>query len=65
MNTRKKAGTLRVAFTLFCALFAIGRRRTWTEGQPAISMAQVVIGAAFGLVVIVATLVAIVAGVTR
>jgi hypothetical protein len=62
---RRKAGALQVAATMFWALFAIGRKNTWHKDGATITLAQAVVGAFVGLIVIVAVLILLVTLATR
>lgn len=48
-----------MAATIFFALFAIGKKNTWEKDGVTVSMAQVVIGAILGSVIVIGLLVAL------
>ncbi len=55
----RRAGVGQVAATIFFALFAIGKKNTWEKDGVTVSMAQVVIGAILGSVIVIGLLVAL------
>jgi len=61
----KKAGPLQVAATIFWALFAIGKKNTWSKNGATVTPAQIVVGAFIGLFILIALLVLLVNFVTR
>jgi hypothetical protein len=61
----RKAGLLQVFVTIFCALFAIGKKNTWQKDGATVSLAQIVVGAFVGMAVLVALLIWLVGFVTR
>ncbi len=61
----KKAGPLQVAATIFWALFAIGKKNTWSKDGATVTPAQIVVGAFIGLSILIALLVLLVRFVTR
>lgn len=57
---RKKAGLWQVAVTVFFALLMIGRKDTWEKEGATVTLAQMVIGAIIGAVVVIGALVLLV-----
>jgi hypothetical protein len=56
-ESRKKAGLWQVAATIFFALLMIGRKGTWEKEGATVTMAQIVIGAIIGAIVVIGGLV--------
>jgi len=61
----RRAGPLQVAATIFWALFAIGKKNTWSKNGATVTPAQIVVGAFIGLFILIALLVLLVNFVTR
>jgi hypothetical protein len=57
---RKKAGPWQVAVTIFFALLMIGRKDTWEKEGATVTLAQMVVGAIIGAVVVIGGLVLLV-----
>jgi nitrate reductase gamma subunit len=56
----RKAGLWQVAVTIFFALLMIGRKDTWEREGATVTMAQMIVGAIVGAVVVIGTLVLLV-----
>ncbi len=56
----RKAGIGQVAKTIFFALLMVGRKDHWEKDGRRVTMAQMVVGAVVGAVVVIATLVSLV-----
>lgn len=57
---RKKAGLWQVAVTIFFALLMIGRKDTWEKEGTTVTLAQMIVGAIIGAVVVIGGLVLLV-----